>query len=185
MNPNLFLSLMVLAILVWPVARWLEERHRRKLAYHRLMIARAVTAMERLMRDGKIRQGEACHDWVHAVMIRAQFLDRFPVKVLPRPLTTADIRFREQLSVELARGTPAVEPIRLFVDAFMGAFQAERPIVGRVFAFMTLMQWLVYQALPPASTKRTQAAGYWTRAKAELVVRSTHAQEFRNQTCYV
>lgn len=136
MNSNLTLMLVFLAVLAWPVARWLEERRRRKLAYHRLMIARAVTAMERLMRDGKIRQGEACHDWVHAVMIRAQFLDRFPVRILPKPLPAEDVSVCERLSAELARGTPAAEPIRVFVDSFMGAFRAERPIVGRCFAAM-------------------------------------------------
>ena len=41
------------------------------------------------------------------------------------------------------------EPIRLFVDSFMGAFRAERPIASRYFAVVTFMQWLVYQALPP------------------------------------
>lgn len=183
MNPNLTLTLVFLAILAWPVARWLEERRRRKLAFHRLMIARAVTAMERLMRDGKIRQGEACHDRVHAVMIRAQFLERFPVRVMPQRLTADDKRFREQLSHELARGTPAAEPIRVFVDSFMGAFQAERPIAGRYFAVMTFLQWLVYRALPPAPTKRTREAGYWTRAKAELVVRSTRTPEFQGRAC--
>ncbi len=185
MNPNLILTLVFLVVLAWPIARWLEARRQRKLAYHRLLIARAVTAMERLMRDGKIRQGEACHDRVHAIMIRAQFLERFPVRVMPQRLTVADIRFREQLSAELARGTPAAEPIRAFVESFMGAFRAERPIAGRIFTFITFVQWLVYQALPPAPSKRLRVAGYWTRAKAELVVRSTHAREFRDRVCYV
>lgn len=183
MNPNLALILVFLAILAWPVARWREERRRRKLAYHRLMIARAVTAMERLMRDGKIRQGEACHDRVHAIMVRAQFLERFPVRVIPQRLTVADMRFREQLSAELARGTPAAEPIRVFVDSFMGAFRAERPFAGRYFAVVTFLQWLVYRALPPVRAKRSREWDYWTKAKTELVVRSTHAPEFQGQLC--
>ncbi len=183
MNPDLTMILIFLAILAWPIARWLEERRRRKLAYHRLMIARAVTVMERLMRDGKIRQGEACHDRVHAVMVRAQFLERFPVRVMPQRLTAADLRFREQLSNELARGTPAAEPIRVFVDSFMGAFRAERPIAGRYFAVVTFLQWVVYRALPPAPNQRARASGYWARAKAELVVRSTHAPEFQGKAC--
>lgn len=183
MNPNLSLILVFLAIVTWPVARWLEERRRRKLAYHRLMIARAVTQMERLMRDGKIKLGETCHDQVYGIMLRAQFLECFPVRVLPRSLTETDYRFREQLSAELARGTPAAEPIRIFVDSFMGAFRTERPIASRYFTVMTFMQWLVYQALPPMPDNRSREGDFWTKAKTELVVRSTSTLEVQGRAC--
>ena len=183
MNPNLSLMLVFLAILAWPVARWLEERRRRKLAYHRLMIARAVTQMERLMRDEQIKLGETCHDQVYGIMLRAQFLECFPVRVLPRSLTEADYRFREQLSAELARGTPAAKPIQLFVDSFMGAFRTERPIASRYFTVMTFMQWLVHQALPPLPAKRSREGDFWVKAKTELVVRSTHAPELQVSPC--
>lgn len=183
MNPNLTLMLVFLAILAWPVARWLEERRRRKLAFHRLMMARAVTQMERLMRDGQIKLGETCHDQVYGIMLRAQFLECFPVKVLPRSLTEADYRFREQLSDELARGTPAAKPIRLFVDSFMDAFRTERPMASRYFTVMTFMQWLVHQALPQQPAKRSREGDFWVKAKTELVVRSTHAPELQVSPC--
>lgn len=134
---TLLLVALTIMVLANPIRVWLKEKRLRKLAEHRLRIAKAVTEAEKLMLSGDLRQGQVCHDKVFRFMLCAEFIERFPAPQFPVALTKDQILFRQKLKDELRDGgsTFAI-PLTRFLHSFYAGFHLDRPVLSKVYMLM-------------------------------------------------
>ncbi len=138
------LSLIAVALLATPILSWLEARRLRRFAEARLGIARAVTQAERMMLDGTVKCGDACHDHVFAGMYRAQFIRKFPLPMSPRTEESKAIatRLRAELAgARSAASAPLYQFSASYMDALVTQNQAIYLLVGTSVFMVRGIRW--------------------------------------------
>ena len=116
----------------------MREKHRRRVAQAKLEIVETVTEMERLMREGKIRLGDVCHDKFHEKMLAFQYADKFSVDwTIFVPFYTRHSKERneinERIHKEITDGTELGQIIKRHLMATFKAFNNQRPILALMF----------------------------------------------------
>jgi len=114
----------------------LRERNKRRFAEAKLRLAKTVTAMEKLMLDGKTCLGQVCHDHVYQDMLASFYADRYSISfnIWTRRGPTQDVEdFRAKLREETDKNTEIGGLIGQYLDAEFAAFRFNRPILALFF----------------------------------------------------
>jgi len=128
-----------LALLI-NVPLYIRQRRLLRLAKARLEISKAVTVMDKLMLDGKIKAGDVCHDKLYQAMLRTQYATKlyFPWKFWVPP-TPESRELHKKLHKELSEHGELASALGQFVSANMNALHNGQPFVARIFALYVLI----------------------------------------------